>query len=1616
MVLQETSTLEDELEPEVEAPQPGLLDPIRQQGVVQGGASLLSGMLPTTILAQQWAERTTDGYQLSDVVGGAGDFAKISAYTAPVLGEGMGIHHAAQPDSGWLGKVLGVMSTLGLFGGVMVGSGAAAYGAGHVGRKVQHGMVDRGLIQGPKSQQVRLRDVFKEDPPLYSILGPPPVPNPLKPSFDIPIPRIVATTSNDTLAQISGVAREPMIAATIIPTSGGRSRRAMMSLGESWGEQTFNETASITRLRQSLIGSYRDGGEWAPNNSNAVQADDFIRGLGDDLFEQVPDYAASVGMGMSPAQVRVTAASLEISKFDHLVTPKRGWTHQPKLRLGNGVPAVDKHFKKLMAGKELTDVELAELRGAMVQFAKITMGNGHPELALQDPRMGIAAVYLGKDPSTDRVYLNIAELDARTAGTIDEAEMVRRISTMAMVNPIQLMPMLVNNVTDFFHERVVGRLKELESSVLRPAATHPALKDELVQVVPVSSMKRFGAEVTEDVRELSDDIRGNGIKEALVLEYNPRTGAAVLTDGHKRLAAADMRGLEAVPVKIVRNDALDGPAVPGLKKFKKNVPDVLRPQDIGSGSNPAIRKAPAPFQGIIPESQRSMDRALEWYRIANDDLATAATHIGINHRKLVGVASLMSAGELWEQNIEKAVAAARYMGEHPNASATQLKNHMNNVVGIKSTGEEAKNVVNLLKKSDTEVDQFFTLKMKGPSTLKQPNFVEAILQSSASDLDRHQSLVYGMMTGQIDDYNAKYIFGELDAVPLVADRHAFAIATGASLTPDTRMANNMYRTVQRAYEIASEQIGEVAFPNGSTRKLTPSELQALTWVEWREWKGVTKGYKTYDPETFKNIPAPQNWIHGQGPAHVFRRRILDAATTPLPPAFTHRTLSEVSNPTWRFAKDLTGRVKSGKKKMSSGLGPNVRQIGLSYGLDGLQTQVPPGAQMTGGYGSFGYSPHGQDIRPRQAMIVGDARQFYENVLANDTVTSGKGIGFTGSRVKLANKDKHSQPGLNGEMAISVSAPRLTNHGIKGRDAHRQMSARLTEEGITHEFRPEPQFEGRSTVWIDEDGGQYWSKADVEEAGLNVADMGTQSDKEIRSGAVFVFDDPEMMRRARNFMHSPNPHREAGHTPVAARARQGYMDTWADALELGPVRGVKKELQYRGLATETEGVRSPLDRAQADPVVGRRTADAYEAAPTTMTDADVATYDQMVSEVQAQYQYMTRTMGIEVEVVPTNPYSSPRELAADIRDNNRLKVLSTESTGGHPYMTNEQNDMFRAVHDFFGHTVMGNSFTRHGEEAAYLLHSQMFSEGARGAMHSETMGQNSWLNYSKANRAKARKAVRQGLSYEGDFIDQKAVVLSKELWSNQTLATHPGLLTGSDQGRMIDHVYNEQILDFVMYGNGERVPPGMTEVFEHVYRDNVHAVSHMSTQGDPNAANTARVWVEKDGLYEYFKDSKTGRYGPDGGSHTYIDVHGRLHWDGVAEVVNPQVIDDWARSGMSPPTHPFDVTINGERVSEIAVYLPLEGSDKVQMAIGQTTVPGVDPNRVVVWRVTKRGSAETFKAGGFRSEVEVPDIRGTRRMDPTLQDEMVQFMQRTGWRGGSKRGSRVLGIPEFKVKA
>lgn len=168
----------------------------------------------------------------------------------------------------------------------------------------------------------------------------------------------------------------------------------------------------------------------------------------------------------------------------------------------------------------------------------------------------------------------------------------------------------------------------------------------------------------------------------------------------------------------------------------------------------------------------------------------------------------------------------------------------------------------------------------------------------------------------------------------------------------------------------------------------------------------------------------------------------------------------------------------------------------------------------------------------------------------------------------------------------------------------------------------------------------------------------------------------------------------------------------------------------------------VNRPQAE-----RIARNYEAAPTFEKSA-LPHFRAMAEETSRQFEFLTKPrskggLGINVEVTKDDPYKRARDMMADVRENNRLKVLSTESTGGHPFFTNDQNDMFRAVHDAFGHAATGRGFDPHGEEAAYRSHVSMFTPQARPAMTTETRGQNSALNYG---------------SKPGEFAEQKVAVI------------------------------------------------------------------------------------------------------------------------------------------------------------------------------------------------------------------------------------------------------------------
>lgn len=179
------------------------------------------------------------------------------------------------------------------------------------------------------------------------------------------------------------------------------------------------------------------------------------------------------------------------------------------------------------------------------------------------------------------------------------------------------------------------------------------------------------------------------------------------------------------------------------------------------------------------------------------------------------------------------------------------------------------------------------------------------------------------------------------------------------------------------------------------------------------------------------------------------------------------------------------------------------------------------------------------------------------------------------------------------------------------------------------------------------------------------------------------------------------------SPLAAEAKNLYREKY-NIVDASP---------------EVDYTQVKVDRKLADEI-----AKEYEKLPAYDKTAEPY-YDALIAETEQQYRFMTEDLGIRVEFVDTDPYKNSTEMMQDVINNKTLKVYRTGEGQGHPYMTNQQNDMFRAVHDFFGHAATGMQFGQKGEEAAWIAHSSMFSKMAQRALTTETRGQNSWVNQS-----------------------------------------------------------------------------------------------------------------------------------------------------------------------------------------------------------------------------------------------------------------------------------------------
>ena len=269
------------------------------------------------------------------------------------------------------------------------------------------------------------------------------------------------------------------------------------------------------------------------------------------------------------------------------------------------------------------------------------------------------------------------------------------------------------------------------------------------------------------------------------------------------------------------------------------------------------------------------------------------------------------------------------------------------------------------------------------------------------------------------------------------------------------------------------------------------------------------------------------------------------------------------------------------------------------------------------------------------------------------------------------------------------------------------------------------------------------------------------------------------------------------------------------------------------------LRRQAEYVEVDPVRAKRIADAYEAMTHTPNDPAVnAAYKALIDQTVAQYRALEKA-GYKFWFIDPNTAegaayaSSPWNAMRDLRANQSMGSFPTVAGFGtkedfnpaaNPLLTDTgirwpfgsptgpaqpvlANDLFRAVHDAFGHGIEGAGFRAQGEENAWQAHSRLFYGDAVGAITTETRGQNSWLNYGPFGEQNRRASAEDTV-----FADQKTGLMPEWTWL-EGRAGDMGELT-ADKSYNVGSPEFYAMLDEVVpggkyYGNPKRAAAAVT---------------------------------------------------------------------------------------------------------------------------------------------------------------------------------------------------------------
>jgi hypothetical protein len=236
-----------------------------------------------------------------------------------------------------------------------------------------------------------------------------------------------------------------------------------------------------------------------------------------------------------------------------------------------------------------------------------------------------------------------------------------------------------------------------------------------------------------------------------------------------------------------------------------------------------------------------------------------------------------------------------------------------------------------------------------------------------------------------------------------------------------------------------------------------------------------------------------------------------------------------------------------------------------------------------------------------------------------------------------------------------------------------------------------------------------------------------------------------------------------------------------------IQGISKRyVESVGIEHNPHNVAIPVKESLA-----KKIADYYESHPDSISKPEVKkSYARLAKEVVDQWKaFQEAGYTAEPWTKDGQPYANSKEMMQDVRDNKHIYYFETAKGFGERGITDKMrqenpmlsdsgvdfgsaknvpvNDVFRVVHDIIGHGANGYEFGPKGEFNAYLEHSRMFSDEAKPALASETLAQNSWVNYGPHLRDKSGNIPKKGQEgyiapSDRPFAEQKNLAIPKNI--------------------------------------------------------------------------------------------------------------------------------------------------------------------------------------------------------------------------------------------------------------